>query len=246
MRVGTGRAIDQEQTMSRIGLSSVTSHMTNPYTAAESLFYDSVIAPAVAAMKAALGAREMLAALPQGADVLDVGAGGGQTAIDIARARPDVRLTGVDLSADQVRRATARARAAGLGERVRFIEGDALALPFPAASFDAALSIASLKHWPDRARGLAECGRILRPGGLLRVVEVDRGCHFEDARGFVARWRLPSSLRPFAFSYFRTYVAGQSLDIDEARTLAASLPLEHLNVARIPGTPALCLHGRRA
>jgi ubiquinone/menaquinone biosynthesis C-methylase UbiE len=67
--------------------------------------------------------------------------------------------------------------------------GDAPALRFAEQYFDATGSIASIKHWPDQSKGLAECVRVLRPGGQRLVVEADRGCRFNDARAFVLRIR---------------------------------------------------------
>lgn len=140
----------------------------------------------------------------------------------------------------------ARVRARHLGERARFVVGSALDLPFDDGTFDAVLSVASLKHWPERARGLRECARVLRPGGRLAVLEVDRGCTDEAARAFVDTWRIPAFLRPAARLMFRVSVAGPSLDLEEARVLARGLALATHEVRRVPGTPALLLRGQRA
>ena len=96
-----------------------------------------------------------------------------------------------------------------------------------------------------QSKGLAECVRVLRPGGQLLVVEADRGCRFNDARAFVSRWRLPKAMRPLNLSMFRTFVAGRSIDLEEARSLMSELPLTSWEVSRIRGTPALLMHGRR-
>ena len=88
--------------------------------------------------------------------------------------------------------------------------------------------------------------RVLLPGGLLFVAEVDRGCRMDDARRFVERWELPRPLRRAALPLFRTYVAGNGFDLDDARALAEGLPLDEVSVARIPGTPGLLIRGRRA
>jgi ubiquinone/menaquinone biosynthesis C-methylase UbiE len=212
------------------------------HSAVESFAYDAVIAPAVIGLSAALEA-DMLDRLPRGARVLEVGSGGGQLAVRIAERRPDVSIVGLDLSPEQVARASRRARA--LGDRVRFVEGSALEMPFADASFDAVLSVASLKHWPDQARGMRECVRVLVPGGALAVIEGDRGCRLDDARAFVGRWRMPRLLRPLALLFFRTLVAGQAIDLDEARALADALPLDERRVERIAGTPGLVMMGRK-
>ncbi len=211
-----------------------------PYTAAESFFYDAFIAPAVEDMSRPI-ADELVSSL-SAIDVLEVGCGGGQLAQQAMTRRPSLRWVGLDLSAEQVARANKRT--AGTSG-VRFVQGSALDLPFEEASFDAVVSVASIKHWPDPAAGLAECVRVLRPGGRLVVVEADRGCHLDDARRFVARWRVPSLLLPISLAFFRTAVAGQAIDLDEARALLAPLPLDDQRAQRIETTPALMMSGTK-
>jgi SAM-dependent methyltransferase len=118
------------------------------------------------------------------------------------------------------------------------------ALPFAGATLDAVVSVASLKHWPDQLKGLRECVRVLRPGGALAVAEADCGCRYDDAKAFVARWRILPPFRPVALAFSRTTVAGKALDLDEARELLAALPLAHRHVERIAGTPGLLMKGR--
>ena len=222
-------------------MASVLTQTTTPYHASEAWLFDTVIAPAIGRLRAGL-LEQHLAGLPAGAALLEVGSGGGQLALEVAARRPDLSLVGVDLSPAQVARATRRTQ--HLGERVCFRQGSALDLPFEARRFDAVVSIGSIKHWPDPGRGLAECARVLRPGGQLIVVEVDRGCRFDDARAFVGHWRMPRALRPLGLALFRTWVAGHAIDLDDARALLAALPLVDTHVERVAGTPGLLLRGR--
>ena len=139
--------------------------------------------------------------------------------------------------------ARAQQRLAPHSSRARVVQGSALELPFDSGTFDAVVSVASIKHWPDPAKGLSECARVLAPGGLLHVVEADRGCQFDDAVAFVAGWGIPKALQSAGLAFFRTYVAGRSVDLDDARQLAADLPLRDVEVARIPDTPGLMIRG---
>lgn len=215
---------------------------TARYNAVESYLYDRAIAPAVIELADTVEER-LLAELPRGARVLEVGCGGGQLAVRLAGKRADLTITGLDLSPEQVARAKERARA--VAERVTFVEGSALSLPFDDEHFDAVISVASVKHWPDPLRGLSECVRVLRPSGALAVVEADRGCTMHDARAFVSRWRIPRLLRPVALVGFRTFVAGNAFDLDDMRAFAAMLGPGQWAVERVGGTPALLLSGRR-
>ena len=211
--------------------------ITAPYTTIEAWTYDRFIAPAVAELlERNLG--EILNGIPQGAQVLDVGCGGGHALQLLAARRSDLELHGVDLSPGQVARARAR-----LDDRATIIEGSAMKLPYTGNRFDFVFSDASIKHWPDPARGLGECIRVLRPGGRLVVTEADRGCRFEDAAAFVRRWRLPRAVFPLNLALFRTWVAGQAFDLAEFEAFAAALPLDERRTRRVEGTPGIVLEG---
>lgn len=97
--------------------------------------------------------------------ILDVGCGSGALLRLLGRLRPDARLTGVDPAAGMVREAVASARAAVL-------QASAEALPFGDGSFDLVVSSSSFSHWEDKAAGLAECRRVLAPGGALLLADV--------------------------------------------------------------------------
>lgn len=221
---------------------SMLADMTAPYSALEAWAYDRFIAPAVAQMRERVEATFM-ALLPTAGSVLDVGCGGGHAAVALAEKRRDLQVTGLDLNPGQVGRA--RKRAARAGVDARFVQGSALELPFDDATFDGVYSVASIKHWPDPALGVREMARALRPGGRLVVVEADRGCTHEDAAAFVAAWPIPSPLRPLALPFFRTWVAGRSLDLAEAREAAEGAALASVEVSRLEGLPAWLLVGEK-
>ncbi|QDY80564.1 class I SAM-dependent methyltransferase [Streptomyces qinzhouensis] len=108
------------------------------------------------------------AAAPATARVLDVGTGSGPAAL--AAARAGAHVVGLDLEPGLLRTAVSRAR--GLGPTdgtVRFVAGDARALPFPAGAFDLTLSTFGVMFAPEPARTGAELVRVTRPGGLIAV-----------------------------------------------------------------------------
>jgi len=214
----------------------------SPYTRLEAFAYDRWFAPIVERLRRERQA-EFLPRLSPGASILDVGCGGGHLAAGVAREHPDARVTGLDLSADQVRRASRRT--AGLGGRCRFVRGSATALPFADGAFDGVLSVGCLKHWPDRPGGMREIVRVLRPGAPYLVLELDRGCRLEEARSFIGGLGVPRAVRPIVLALFRTYVAGASVDLDDARALLAGLPGASGAARRVDGLPGLILEGRR-
>jgi arsenite methyltransferase len=112
-----------------------------------------------------------LAGVGPGDRLLDVASGQGTSALLAAR-KVGCRVVGIEYGERAVQGATAAARAAGLQERVSFRHGDAEALPFEAASFDAVLCECSLCTFPDKARAARELRRVLRPGGRLALSDV--------------------------------------------------------------------------
>ncbi len=224
---------------------SLFSDVTAPYSRLEAWAYDTFIAGAVLGFVRELG-DEMLGAIPAGARILDVGCGGGQALVHLLGRRTDLRGAGLDLAPGQVARAARRGARAGLGARLEVARGSAMELPWADATFDAVFSCASIKHWPDRARGLRECVRVLAPGGRLLVAEVDRGARLDDARHFVDRWAVPGPTRELGHALFQRVAAMPSLDADELERLAAPLDLTGRRVFRRPGVPAVFLEGVRA
>ncbi|WP_300011563.1 methyltransferase domain-containing protein [Pseudonocardia sp.] len=124
--------------------------------------------PDVVAQRAEVLAR--LAPRP-GERILDVGSGPGFLAASLADAvGPGGVVHGLDPSPSM--NGLARARTADR-PWVRIDEGDALALPYPDACFDAAVSTQVYEYVPDVAAALAELRRVLRAGGRVVVLDTD-------------------------------------------------------------------------
>ena len=123
------------------------------------------VADEVAASAAVSDTREISA-------VLEIGSGPGELALEIADRLAGAEVVGIDLADAMVARASDAARAAGLGDRVRFQVGDAAALPLPDGSFDTVVSTLSLHHWSDPAAVFNEIGRVLRPGGVALIYDL--------------------------------------------------------------------------
>src|SRR4051794_38340673 len=95
--------------------------------------------------------------------VLDAGCGTGGFLARLAAARPELRLAGVEWDETAARRARLKSGAA-------IVRGSVNALPFDAASFDAAISADVLCHAAvDPPQALQELHRVLRPGGRLMI-----------------------------------------------------------------------------
>lgn len=113
-------------------------------------------------------ARRLAEWIPQPAgSVLDAGCGTGSLAVLLGEAGHVV--TGVDAAGEMVRRARAKAEAAGV--RARFLRGDAADPPVGDRPFDAVLERHVVWTLPDPHRALRRWVSLLRPGGRLVLVE---------------------------------------------------------------------------
>jgi demethylmenaquinone methyltransferase/2-methoxy-6-polyprenyl-1,4-benzoquinol methylase len=110
-----------------------------------------------------------LAGIRPGDTALDVCCGTGDVAFALARAGADT--TGIDFSAAMLEVARRRAGKETAGQRLRFLQGDALRLPFDDASFDRVTISYGLRNLADLQGGLRELRRVLKPGGRLLVLD---------------------------------------------------------------------------
>jgi SAM-dependent methyltransferase len=121
----------------------------------------------VVAKTISAAAEDFIAALniPPGARVLDIACGTGNTALPLARR--GCIVTGVDIAPNLLEQARARAAAEGLA--ITFDEGDAEALPYGDATFDAVTTMFGAMFAPRPELVASEMARVLRPGGLLAM-----------------------------------------------------------------------------
>lgn len=109
--------------------------------------------------------------LVPGGHVLDLGCGPGESAFGMIDRVPGARVTGLDISGSMIRFARLRQRFERHRDRVQFVEGDAMALEFPDATFDAVTGHSFLYLVPNAERVLAEVSRVLKPGGRCAFLE---------------------------------------------------------------------------
>lgn len=102
----------------------------------------------------------------RGEHLLDVGSGIGGPARFIAAKTP-ARVTGIDLTPEFVAAARELTERCGLAGRVAFETGNALQMPFPAESFDAAICFHVAMNIADKSGLAREIARVLKPGSRL-------------------------------------------------------------------------------
>ena len=184
--------------------------------------------------------------------VLDVASGTGDLAIAIARRYRGVAVDGLDASTAMTEIGRRKVQRLALADRISLNPGDALELPFPDDSFEAAAIAFGIRNIPDRVRGLREMARVTKPGGRVAVLEL--GDPPPGLAGAVARFHirfvvpvvgallagaeeyryLERSIRAFppAAEFVRT-MADAGLDAVWTRPL--SFGACNLFVARVPG-----------
>jgi ubiquinone/menaquinone biosynthesis C-methylase UbiE len=132
---------------------------------------------AFASAPSELAARERFLArleLNSGARVLDVGAGTGALALEIAaRIAPDGKVVALDPSAELLTCLAEAASARDMSALVDACVADAREMPFADHAFDRALCHWVLLHVNRPERVVAEMARVVRPGGTVMCVEVD-------------------------------------------------------------------------
>ena len=153
---------------------------------------------------------------------IDVGCGTGAFTELLVKCCAPLEVEGVDPSEAQL----SFARARSVGQIAKFQRGDALALPFPQAKFDAAVMALVIFFLPDPAEGVAEMARVVCPGGTVAAYVWDMGggghplalMHTEmKAMGFPAP--LPPRSDVTGLEALRQLWRGAGLDEIEAREI---------------------------
>ncbi|UCD67605.1 MAG: methyltransferase domain-containing protein [Betaproteobacteria bacterium] len=103
--------------------------------------------------------------------VLDACSGMGGPARYIAH-RIGCRVTGIDCTESRYLSAIKLSKLVGLETLVNFVHGDALDMPFEENSFDAVIAQEAWCHVPDKARLIAQCARVVKPGGVIAFTDI--------------------------------------------------------------------------
>ena len=103
--------------------------------------------------------------LQPGTKVLDAACGTGNLAV--LAARRGCITSGIDIASNLIAQARERAKKEGL--HIEYTEGDAEAMPYPDASFDAVVSMYGVMFAPRPERIVSELHRVVKPGGLIAL-----------------------------------------------------------------------------
>ncbi len=126
-----------------------------------------------------------------GGDVLDVGTGTALIPVEICRQAKEqplaerMRIMAIDLAVEMLNLARYNIEIAGVRETVQLSQVDAKQMAFSSEMFDAVISNSIVHHIPEPARVIAECARVLRPGGLMFIRDLMRPESEQQIQQFV-------------------------------------------------------------
>jgi demethylmenaquinone methyltransferase/2-methoxy-6-polyprenyl-1,4-benzoquinol methylase len=176
-------------------------------------------------------ARTFTAILSQpNAQVLDLCCGTGDMAFALRRQGATARITGADFSHTMLVLASAKTSAASLMKNrpVKWIEADALSLPFPDESFDLVTSAFGFRNLADYDAGLREIRRVLRPNGEIGILECS------EPEGLLGK---------FYDVYFKSVLPKIGGLISGSKSAYSYLPA---SVARFPAPPEMLVRMQNA
>lgn len=124
--------------------------------------------------------------------ILDVATGTGDFAIEAMTLQPE-SITGIDLSEGMLQKGRKKIADKKLENTIQLLKGDSEALPFPDNQFDAVTVAFGVRNFENLNKGLTEINRVLKPGGILIVLEFSKPTVFpvKQLYGFYFKYLLP-------------------------------------------------------
>jgi demethylmenaquinone methyltransferase / 2-methoxy-6-polyprenyl-1,4-benzoquinol methylase len=109
---------------------------------------------------------------PQTSRFLDLAAGTGDLAIDVACSYPRIQVAALDFVQEMIDLGRLKIEKRRLSDRIQFLRGDALDLPFLDSSFDVVGIAFGIRNIPDKVKALKEMNRVVVPGGQVMILEM--------------------------------------------------------------------------
>ena len=157
------------------------------------------------------GVDSMLQSGISSGNILEIGPGPGYIGLELLKKLSGAALTGCEISPAMIK--IAEKNAASYGVDAKYVQGNAISMPFEDSSFDAVISNGSLHEWEDPKRVFNEIYRVLRQGGRYCVTDLRRDVGWLK-RSMVYHSTNPKEMRPGLLSSLNaSYTAGEILEI---------------------------------
>lgn len=173
--------------------------------------------------------------------VLDIGTGSGRLAIELAKARSDWQVTGVDISEEMLKLARKNVNQSGLSNRIDFQQASATTLPFPDGCFALVTCNSSLHLWADPLKVFQEIARVTAPGGYCLLRDNLRLTILNPLLSLIGlAMGMNASQRRLWLQAIRS-----SYTIGEAKAILKESALKGARVILIPGIISLGIEWRK-
>lgn len=158
--------------------------------------------------------------------VMEIGPGPGYEGLELLKKCPLASLTGLEISPAMIQTAYENAKEYGFEDRVRYVKGNSIQMPFADESFDGVISNGSLHEWESPGKVFSEIRRVLRPGGKFCVTDLRRDIN-PAARALMFAMTKPKEIRPGLNSSVNA-----SYTLAEIQDILARAGLVHCRAAR--------------
>ena len=115
--------------------------------------------------------------------ILDIATGTGDLALMMAALNPD-RIVGLDISAGMLEVGKQKISKANLSDKIEMIVGDSEAMPFDDNTFDAITVSFGVRNFANLDKGIQEIARVLKPSGVLVILETSNPTKFPFKQGY--------------------------------------------------------------
>ena len=199
--------------------------------------------------------RQLIESMPSTGELLDVATGTADVGLALAKAHPNTTVVGLDPSTGMLAVGDKKIQAGALEDRVTLVVGDAQAMEFEDDRFSGCTIAFGIRNVPDRRLGLKEMVRVVKPGGVISILELSEPQggfmafmarmhvhHFVPLMGMLLSGKreyryLQTSIAAFPpANAFKVMMEEAGLVDIEVRRL--TFGVAHLYIARVPSNPA--------